>query len=309
MIDAYLWGDVNRISPEAPVPVIQTRDQEKRLGGAANVAINLQALGAQPFLCSVIGTDSQGDDFIELLYRHRLPSEGILRSDDRQTTTKTRVIAHNQHLLRIDREMEHNLDADTETEFIRHIEHLFASCRFDAVVFEDYDKGIITQEVIRRVVALTAKSGIPTLVDPKKRNFLYYKGVSLFKPNFKELKEGLNLDIRKADVGSLANAAKILHTEYEIKCVLTTLSEQGVFVSHNGKYNHIPAEIRDIADVSGAGDTVISVACVCLASGIPPDDIARIANLAGGLVCEKVGVVPVNKDQLLSEALRVYSAL
>jgi len=302
MIDAYMWGKVDRISPEAPVPIVTSNKTENRLGGAANVALNIQALGAVPILCSVIGNDDKGCLFYELLRKKDLGTQGIVVDNKRVTSVKTRIICDNQHLLRIDEEEDSNLAQPLEREFIEHLEKIINSTTINAIIFEDYDKGVITPLLIEKIVDLANQKGIPTLVDPKKRNFGFYKNVTLFKPNFKELIEGLKLDIHdKTDYESIYLAAKKLHEEYNMKYVLITLSEKGVFISDNEKYETIPAEIRDIADVSGAGDTVIGTASLCLASGMTIEEMARISNLAGGLVCEKVGVVPIDKSLLLME--------
>ncbi len=307
MIDSYMWGKVNRISPEAPVPIIMSTKQENRLGGAANVALNVQALGANPILCSVIGKDSKSKTFYSLLKKRNLTDEGILEDENRKTTVKTRIIADNQHLLRVDEEIDEELNPEMETIFIKKVQTIISDKKVDAIIFEDYDKGSITPEVIKSIVDLANKCNIPTLVDPKKRNFMEYKNVTLFKPNFKELVEGSKIDIKKGDFDGIFKASQKLHSEISSKYLLITLSELGVFISYNSSYKTIPAEIRDIADVSGAGDTLISTASLCLAAGLEPELIAGISNLAGGLVCEKVGVVPINKKQLLEESLEKYS--
>jgi rfaE bifunctional protein kinase chain/domain len=307
MIDSYLWGKVNRISPEAPVPIIMSSKQENRLGGAANVALNVQALGANPILCAVIGKDTKSRTFYSLLKKRKLPAEGILEDENRKTTVKTRIIADNQHLLRVDEEMDTPLAKETESRFVQHILGILADQTIHAIIFEDYDKGCITPEVIRAVVNYANQAGIPTLVDPKKRNFMEYQGVTLFKPNFKELVEGTKMDIPKGNYEGIYEASRFLHQKLDARYVLVTLSELGVFISNHKEYRIIPAEIRDIADVSGAGDTLIGTASLCLAARLEPADIATLSNLAGGQVCEKVGVVPVNKKQLLEEALKKYS--
>ncbi len=305
MIDTYFWGKVERISPEAPVPIISRSKIEHRLGGAGNVALNVQALGATPFLCSVIGNDDKSGVLKKLLKKRALSDIGIITEDKRITTIKTRVISDNQHLLRIDEEITENICPETQNKFIDRLKIIISEKKIDAIIFEDYDKGAITEEVIRVVVKLAGKKGIPTLVDPKKRNFMNYHGVTLFKPNFKELVEGLKLDIEKNDIEGLHQASNQLREKLNIKMIMATLSELGIYISDNGSYHNIPAEIRDIADVSGAGDTVISTASLCLAAGLSQKDIAYISNLAGGIVCEKVGVVPINKELLKEEYFRI----
>ena len=303
MIDAYMWGKVDRISPEAPVPIISIKSHEERLGGAANVGLNVKAMGANPVMCAVIGNDEKGDLLCHLLEQNGMTADGIIKSDKRKTTVKTRIISSNQHLLRIDDEQTAPLPEDIEKQFISHIDSLFGKCKFDAVIFEDYDKGNITPAIIEHVVAQAQKRNIPTLVDPKKRNFTNYKGVTLFKPNFKEICEGLKISLTKGDFDALNNAAQQLRSMLGATHIMVTLSELGVFITDGDSYSRTPAEVRDIADVSGAGDTVISVASCCMAAGLPPVLTAQIANIAGGLVCEKVGVVPVDKEALLADVV------
>ena len=303
MIDAYMWGKVDRISPEAPVPIISIKSHEERLGGAANVGLNVKAMGANPVMCAVIGNDEKGDQLCRLLQQNGMTADGIIKSDKRKTTVKTRVISSNQHLLRIDDEQTAPLPEEIEKQFISHIDSLFGKYKFDAVIFEDYDKGNITPAIIEHVVAQAHKLNIPTLVDPKKRNFTNYKGVTLFKPNFKEICEGLKISLAKGDFDALNNAAQQLRSMLGATHIMVTLSELGVFITDGDSYSRTPAEIRDIADVSGAGDTVISVASCCMAAGLPPILTAQIANIAGGLVCEKVGVVPVDKEALLADVV------
>ena len=303
MIDAYMWGKVDRISPEAPVPIISIKSHEERLGGAANVGLNVKAMGANPVMCAVIGNDEKGDLLCRLLEQNGMTADGIIKSDKRKTTVKTRIISSNQHLLRIDDEQTAPLPEDIEKQFISHIDSLFGKCKFDAVIFEDYDKGNITPAIIEHVVAQAQKRNIPTLVDPKKRNFTNYKGVTLFKPNFKEICEGLKISLTKGDFDALNNAAQQLRSMLGATHIMVTLSELGVFITDGDSYSRTPAEVRDIADVSGAGDTVISVASCCMAAGLPPVLTAQIANIAGGLVCEKVGVVPIDKEALLADVV------
>jgi D-glycero-beta-D-manno-heptose-7-phosphate kinase len=300
MIDSYLWGEVNRISPEAPVPVVDVKKREKRLGGAANVAVNIQAMGAVPILCAVIGDDKDGEDYLELMRQSHLPTEGILQSKERITTIKHRILAGHQHILRVDAEMNHLILETERDALFQKIEALLPQCQ--VVIFEDYDKGLLDGILIQKVILLAKRLNIQTVVDPKKRNFLHYQRATLFKPNLKELKEGLKLDFSKEDMDALQEAVKMLKERLQLEHALVTLSEKGVYLDSPTEKHHIPAHIRNISDVSGAGDTVVSVAGLCLALGLPPKIIAEIANLAGGLVCEYVGVVPIDKNKLLAEA-------
>lgn len=307
MIDSYLSGKVDRISPEAPVPVVALRQRLNMLGGAANVALNIQSLGAEAVLCSVIGNDKQGEELLNLMKKESLGTDGIIRSNERITTTKYRIIGNRMQMLRVDEEMDTDLSVGESHELLNCIAKLVIDKKPDIIILQDYNKGILTTEVIGKVIALATEKNIPVAVDPKRRNFTAYTGISLFKPNLKEISEGLKIDIDPQDPESLKKAAGLLHSGQNVKLVLITLSEHGVFFSakttsgYNSKI--IPAIMRSIADVSGAGDTVISVAALCLAANASPELIAAISNIAGGLVCEQSGVVPVDKTRLLSEAI------
>ncbi|HOY95640.1 MAG TPA: bifunctional ADP-heptose synthase [Catalimonadaceae bacterium] len=303
MADAYIRGKVERISPEAPVPVLNSRHYEIRLGGAANVALNLKALGAKVYLCSLVGQDSKGEELIKLIDAEDIGSEGIVRSQSRPTTIKTRIIAAGQHLLRIDEEDDRPAFPDEKSSLLK--KALALTALVDAVVFEDYDKGVIFPELIQEVTALALKRGIPVTVDPKKRNFTDYKGVTLFKPNLKELREGLKIELNPKNSAELEAACKRTVSDLGVQGVLLTLSENGMAIYADGTYHHTPAMQRDIADVSGAGDTVISVATACMAVGFDLKSTLILANMAGGLVCEYSGVVPIQKDILVKEALLV----
>lgn len=301
MIDAYIWGNVDRISPEAPVPVLSLNKEEFRMGGAANVALNIHSLGATPILCAAVGDDDNASRFFELLEKRGMPSEGIIKDASRPTTIKTRIISNSQQLIRVDREITQELVPELEQRFVEKILTILRDKKIDAVVFQDYDKGVITSGLVKKVVEKANELKTPTLVDPKKKHFLDFDNVTLFKPNFKELKEGLNLAIKKGDVERLANEANIFLRDKNYQYILITLSELGVFISNGKEYKVIPTQVRDIADVSGAGDTVISMASLCLASGLDYISTATLSNLAGGLVCEKVGVVPIEKEMLLKQ--------
>lgn len=305
MIDKYLWGKVTRISPEAPVPILSQTNSECRLGGAANVARNIISLKAEPILFSVIGDDYYGDIFCNLLLKEGISDGKIIKSKERITTVKTRIIAGSQHLLRVDNEIEYSLSEQLEHQLLESIKPYILSKSIDALIFEDYDKGVITPNLIYEIVRLCNENNVPILVDPKKRNFHFYKNVTLFKPNFKEISEALNLNIEKTDIDALKRAAEKLHEDYGIKIVMITLSENGIFISNSKSFYHIPAIKRDIADVSGAGDTVVSVAALSLALNLDIKKIAYICNIAGGIVCEKVGVVPIDANSLLKECLYI----
>lgn len=302
MIDAYLWGKVDRISPEAPVPIVSVTKRENRLGGAANVAINIRSLGATPILCSVIGNDLNGRTFIEILQQMKMSADGLVQSPDRPTTKKTRVIGNNYQMLRVDEEREEDISIADRKRLLDRISNILLKNSIDVIVMEDYDKGVISKSLIEQVVKLAQKHKIPIAVDPKKRNFNHYKNISLFKPNLKELRDGTKQDLEKGKLKEIIVAVQKLRKDNKLDMVLLTLSERGVLLVDDKHEELIPAHIRNIADVSGAGDTVIGVAALCLAMKTSPIKMATLANLAGGLVCEKVGVVPVEKDQLIEEA-------
>lgn len=302
MLDAYLWGRVDRISPEAPVPVVQVTKRSARLGGAANVALNLRALGATAVVASTVGNDAHADDLLRLFNKQGLGGDGLLRTEGRPTTVKTRVISGSQHVVRVDEEVEHDLAPDLEKAFLHHAIALLRNTRPHVLIFEDYDKGSLTPGVIAGLIAEAHELGIPVAVDPKRRHFFDYREVDLFKPNLKELREGLKADLPSGNMELLRGAVRMLEARLANKASLITLSEYGMYAHRAGEETILPAHRRTIADVSGAGDTVIAVASLCLALGLELPQIAAYANLAGGLVCEHVGVVPVEPAALLAEA-------
>jgi len=305
MVDAYLFGDVDRISPEAPVPVVSVTGRNSRMGGAANVALNISALGATPFLCSVIGSDKRGDEFVELLEKRKMSSLGIIRSKNRPTTTKFRVLGNNVQMLRVDEEVTHYINRHEEKNLLERINEIIVTEKINAIIFEDYDKGNITPSLIKSVVKIAKKQNIIITVDPKNRNFNSYKNLTLLKPNLKELKEGLGKELENGDIHSIRDAAMELLRKNNIDILMVTLSEHGVLICEKNFQTHIPAIIRNIADVSGAGDTVIASLTLGLSTGLSPVDAAKLANLAGGLVCEEIGVIPIDKKKLLVESKKI----
>jgi rfaE bifunctional protein kinase chain/domain len=284
------------------VPLVAVHQRESRLGGAANVAINVRALGAQPMLCSVVGTDRSGDELLAMMRELGMDTAGMVSSDSRVTTVKTRVIGNNHQLLRVDDEVLDPLGSKDREALCQRVLGLLDSARPDVVVFEDYDKGVLSEEVISRIVNACRERSIPTAVDPKKNNFSHYRNVTLFKPNLAELRAGLKVDIDRTDASAISRVTDQFRQSQGIEKLLVTLSEAGVYFADGHTAEIIPAHIRNISDVSGAGDTVISVAALCLSLGLSTRTIAALSNLAGGLVCEKVGVVPVDKNQLQEEA-------
>jgi len=304
MLDAYMWGNITRSSPEAPVPIVDIIHREDRLGGAANVALNVVTMGAQATLVSVIGEDKYGESFRRLLNESGINAGGLLSFHDRKTTVKTRIISDNKHVLRVDEE--DSSEIPYEEEILDHVRHLIDSGRFDVVIFEDYNKGLLTKKVIDGVIAMCREKGIPTTVDPKRKNFLSYAGCTLFKPNRKEIEEGLGIALSITEAG-MHEAVQHLREQMACDSVLLTLSEHGVYFENESLSQLIPAFPRKIVDVSGAGDTVIALASLALASKCPPEWIAIIANLGGGQVCEKVGVVTVDKALLKEEFTNIMA--
>jgi rfaE bifunctional protein kinase chain/domain len=301
MIDSYMWGVVNRISPEAPIPIVSVVNREYRMGGAANVAFNIKSLGAEPILCAVVGQDEKGKIFRDLLKQNSMSDEGLLSLPDRKTTIKTRIICGSQHMLRVDDEVDTEIDEKSSEILVEKVEKIIAKQKIDLIIFEDYDKGVLNPKFISKVIKIAKKNSIFTAVDPKKRNFNSYNGVDLFKPNFKEFCEGTNSEISKTDLKEIAKSAQKFLESSAISTLLLTLSEHGVFISDIKNNFHFPAERRLITDVSGAGDTVISVAGLLLSAGASLSEIASISNIAGGLVCEKSGVVPIEPEELQNE--------
>ncbi|PKR80907.1 D-glycero-beta-D-manno-heptose-7-phosphate kinase [Brumimicrobium salinarum] len=305
MIDAYLSGKVDRVSPEAPVPIINFSKHEERLGGAANVALNLISLGAQVAMASVIGNDKNANALIQLFEEKSINTTGLIRSDDRETTVKTRVLGNYQQLLRIDQEQTDDINLEQEKQLLNQIESLLKQ-GYDALIFQDYNKGVLTESLIKQVIELTEKYDVITTVDPKLKNFLAYEGVTLFKPNLKELAEGVQMKIDfEKDRPQFNQAIKKLKKTLNPAIIFVTLSEHGVYIEDNKESQHIEAHARTISDVSGAGDTVISVATLCLVAGMKVSRLASMANLAGGIVCEYRGVVAIKADELFKEAKKL----
>lgn len=309
MIDAYWIGQVTRVSPEAPVPVLEVKQRDYRLGGAANVALNVKSLGANPILCAIIGQDEHEALFSKLLNEHGLSNEGIVSLPQRTTTVKYRMIANKTQMIRVDEENNTPLNPEEQIAFVKRVDDLISRQTIDAIIFEDYDKGLLSQETIAHIVSLARSKQIVIAVDPKKRNFHHYQGVTLFKPNLKELKDGLFQDDETLSLKQIHKLMQNFAHKMNIDYMMTTLSERGIAIYDRQKdnFSSYPAFLRKIGDVSGAGDTVISVATLSLLAGIPATTVAAMANLAGGIVCEYAGVVPIDaavfKEQLMKEAL------
>lgn len=300
MLDRYLLGDVTRISPEAPVQVFDIKKSEHKFGGAANVSLNIKELGAEPVLIGVIGNDNEGSIIIEQMKNSGKTTLGILEEDKRPTTTKTRVIADSHHLLRIDSESKQNISEETENRILGILKNDYYE--IEAIILQDYNKGVLTKSLINNVIKFANDNNIKVLVDPKFYNFFEYKNVFLFKPNKKELEEALGKKARNDD--ELIQFAEELADKINCKYLVLTLGDKGVmlFEKNNGdkKIEKIDTYARKVADVSGAGDTVISTIAVCLAGGATVSEAVIIANYAAGIVVEEVGIVPITKEKLIS---------
>lgn len=305
MLDNYWWGEVERMSPEAPVPIVSIKQKESRLGGAANVALNCKSLGATVSLASVLGADVDGQLLIDLSDAAGLDTQLLVQSKERRTTTKTRVLSRKQQMMRLDDEQTNELSTSEEHPFIDLVLRMLQREKPQVLIFEDYNKGVLKENVIQRITAHCKELGILTMVDPKKHNFLAYKNVDIFKPNLKEVREGLELNMSKVDLAELNEAHEILHKNLQHQITFITLSEKGVYATDGQAPFIQTSHMRSIADVSGAGDTVIATAALVYALSKDMKLMAAIANIAGGLVCENVGVLPIDKLELSNECCRL----
>lgn len=301
MLDTYWWGHVDRISPEAPVPVVSFDKREHRIGGAANVALNAASLGAEVSIFSVIGNDDDGILLQALLSKFKIDASRLLKSDIRITTNKMRIISRNQQMMRLDAETTEDLSAGDESRLIKTVKKYIEEQKPAVIIFEDYNKGVLTEKLIERITALCKKNKVIIAVDPKRRNFFAYKHADIFKPNLKEVKDGLNLLVEEIQLPVLKNIHEELSRKLHHQVSLITLSEKGVFYHDGNQAKIVPSHIRNIADVSGAGDTVIAVASLVYAATKDALLMAEVANIAGGLVCEEVGTVAINKEKLIAE--------
>jgi len=307
MLDTYWWGHVDRISPEAPVPVVAFDKREVRIGWAGNVALNTVSLGASTTILSVIGNDNDGKQLVDLLEQNNISTKYIVTTPNRVTTNKTRIMSRNQQMLRLDCEVTTDINTDTEKQLLQKIEEYFKIEQPHVLIFEDYNKGVLTATVINEVITLCKKYGVLTAVDPKRKNFLSFKSVDIFKPNLKEVKDGLNLLIDEVSLPVLQKIHIQLQQILGHSISLITLSEKGVFYQNGNESKIIPTHVRNIADVSGAGDTVIAVASLVYATTRQIGLAAEMANIAGGLVCEEVGTAAIQKQKFLNECKKLLS--
>lgn len=301
MLDTYMWGNVDRISPEAPVPIVSLHKKEYRIGGAANVALNCRSLGAKVSILSVVGNDEDSLHLKKLLEEKEISTKFLLKSVDRVTTSKTRVISRNQQMMRLDKEITDDLNKKDEAALLEKVQSFISTAKPDVIIFEDYNKGVLTEKNIPQIIKICNKAGILTAVDPKRKNFFAFKHADIFKPNLKEVKEGLNLLFDEINQPILKKIHKQLAELLNHKISFITLSEKGVYYQEENNAQIISSHIRSIADVSGAGDTVIAVASMVYAVTKDLHLMAEVANIAGGLVCEEVGTVAINKEKLLKE--------
>lgn len=301
MLDTYLMGRVDRISPEAPVPVISLQHREHRIGGAGNVALNAASLGASVAILGVLGDDEEANLLTDLFEKKGISTQYAFRSGKRITTNKTRIISRNQQMMRVDAEVTHDLDKGEEAHLLEKLNKYIEKEKPHILILEDYNKGVLTEGVIDGAIALCQAKGILTAVDPKRKNFFAYQEVDIFKPNLKEVREALNLLPEALTLQTLREIHHALSDKLQHRISFITLSEQGVFYQENEKAAILPSHMRDIADVSGAGDTVIAVASLVYAVTKNPHLMAEVANIAGGLVCEQVGTAAINKERLFQE--------
>lgn len=303
MLDSYLYGNIQRISPEAPVPVLEKIKIENKPGGAANVALNVKSLGSDATLLGTIGDDNSGKILMELLNENEIETENIITVKNRPTTVKTRILSGSHHILRIDEEEISDL-ADTEMHTLKQrFDAIIEKNSIDAVIIQDYNKGLLNKDFITHIIAECNKKNIFISVDPKFKNFNWYSGVRFFKPNLKEISEILNEKIN-SNKDSLVQAANKLQEIMNYDNLFITLGDKGIFFKNREKTGIIPTKKKNVIDVSGAGDVVISAATIFFLHELEIEKIAELSNIAGGLACDYLGVATITKSQLL-EAIKV----
>lgn len=307
MLDTYMWGKVDRISPEAPVPIVAIEKKEQRIGGAGNVALNIRSLGAKATLLTVTGSDEEGQILQKMFKEQDIITTYALQSQSRVTTNKIRIISRNQQMMRMDQEITNPLNTEDENRLYSSIQQYILQEEPEVIILEDYNKGVLTESLIQKTIELCHQHGVLVAVDPKRKHFFAYKKVDIFKPNLKEALEGLNIISGEVNETLLHNIHTALSERLEHQISLITLSEKGVFYHQHNTGAIIPSHLRNIADVSGAGDTVIAVASLVYAVTKEVSLMAEIANIAGGLVCEEVGTAAINKDKLLMECKRLLN--
>lgn len=297
MLDCYFWGSVSRISPEAPVPIVEIDNEFFRFGGAANVALNILKLGGIPVPIGVIGNDNDGEIFKNLLNDSGIQADGIFIDKSRPTTAKSRVIADGQHVVRIDKESKEYISSETSQKLFAFLNRSIDD--LDALILQDYNKGVLSYDLIKESIETANNKGKIITVDPKFNNFFSYKNVTVFKPNKKESEDALGVKFKTEE--DIIKAGEKLISKINSQYLLLTLGENGIALfDKENNYWRIPTKARKVADVSGAGDTVISTLTVALSAGADIKTASYLANYAGGLVCEEVGILPIEIDYLFN---------
>ena len=297
MLDKYIWGRVSRISPEAPVPIVEVEREECIPGGAANVANNIAALGGVALLCGVIGDDAPGQKLRSLFSSNGIVAEGLVVDGRRPTTLKTRIVAHNQHVVRVDHETKEAIHEDTR----KSLEQYVLGCleTADACLISDYNKGVADRSLLQATIGLARKAGKPVIVDPKGMDFSKYRRATMVCPNKSEAERAVNGEI--ANEQDLVRIGQTLLSELESEAVLVTLGGQGMCLFETeGRHAHIPAVAQEVYDVTGAGDTVVATLALALATAAKPLEATYLANYAAGIVVGKVGTATVAVRELLS---------
>ena len=298
MLDEYLWGKSDRISPEAPVPIVNITGEDLRLGGAGNVANNLLSLGCRVRVASVLGEDADGRRLQELLQARRIDVDGLVWDAGRTTSRKSRILASNQQMLRIDREVCTPISAADEERLLAKVRQMLPDVQ--GILLSDYLKGVLTEKVVQEIIALGRAAALPVVIDPKGTDYRKYRGATLLTPNRKETQ--LASGIPMVDESSLRRAGRQLFDELELEALVVTRSEEGMTLFlPNGQEEHFPTLAREVFDVSGAGDTVLASLGACLAAGVSVNQAARLSNLAAGIVVGKVGTSTVSPEEILEE--------
>ncbi|MFA5388657.1 MAG: D-glycero-beta-D-manno-heptose-7-phosphate kinase [Candidatus Omnitrophota bacterium] len=296
ILDEFVWGDVSRISPEAPVPVVWVKSESFMPGGAANVANNMGSLGARVYIAGVSGSDERAGILKEGLTEKGINVDGIVADDSRPTTLKTRVVAHHQQVVRIDREKIDGISTAVSDKIINYVKDVIDE--MDAIVIEDYGKGVISARLLKEVLAIAKKKKKIITVDPKEEHFSYYKGVTAITPNHHEAAQAAGIKVK--DNESILKIGAALLKKLNCEGVLMTLGENGMrLFERSGSITHIPTVAQEVFDVSGAGDTVISVFTLALALGANMKDAAYISNIAAGIVVGKVGIAVITQKELI----------
>ncbi|MBI1883878.1 MAG: D-glycero-beta-D-manno-heptose-7-phosphate kinase [Chlamydiae bacterium] len=298
ILDCFVWGKVRRISPEAPVPVVEVEKDSYVPGGAANVASNIAALGAKVWISGVVGKDDEARELISLMRRRKIDTSPVLQDKERPTSLKTRVVAHQQQVVRIDRETLSPLDGKQTQKFLSHLSKI--KNRADVILIEDYGKGVVNQDFVNRLIHFAKREEIPIGVDPKKGHFLDYRGIAFATPNFEEA--SYFAGIEGDDDSRLDEAGRILLDRWEAQAILVTLGAKGMCLFEKNEEPYlIPTRAREVYDVSGAGDTVIASFAVSMACGAGLKDAAQLANVCAGVVVGKLGTAVVYKSEIEKE--------